>query len=332
MILVWSSEGGPLQLIGLAIFLIQFIVPQIVDGPTIIRQIMNDEFGVAGLPLLLIIIGLVIMMAALMGWVLSDHPGMFGGEEIDEMPAPEGTAANPVDVDAQDENTNNNDNRTMTYWESIRTSFQTFSPRSLMLISAFILPLSMVIPIFISLGGSGMNSSAGTIAVTILAIAAHACMAMAAYGVLRDFLAGTANDFPGNRRGRVPRSRKYTVADIADLVRKIPVEEYVSEQDLRDGECSISRMKRILANRGASEAANKCLERDDLVNEILRVRKYENECTICSEDYEDGDALRVLPCQHEYHLHCFDRWMYTFATNSRSSAEPSCPLCKHKLR
>ena len=293
---------------------------------------MNDEFGVAGLPLLLIIIGLVIMMASLMGWILSDYPRSFRGD-VDEMPAEEGTAANPVDVDAQDDNNEANGNQTTTYWESLRTSFQTFSPRSLMLTSAFILPLSMAIPIFINLGGSGlMNSSAGTIAVTILAIAAHACMAMAAYGVLREFLAGTANDFPGNRRGRMPRSRKYTVADIADLVRKVPVEEYVSEQDLRDGECSISRMKRILTHRGASEAADKCLEREDLVNEILRVRKYENECTICSEDYEEGDVLRVLPCQHEYHLHCFDRWMYTFATNARSNAEPSCPLCKHKLR
>lgn len=44
-----------------------------------------------------------------------------------------------------------------------------------------------------------------------------------------------------------------------------------------------------------------------------------------------SDALRVLPCQHEYHLHCFDRWVYTFATDSRPRTEPTCPLCKYTL-
>jgi hypothetical protein len=43
------------------------------------------------------------------------------------------------------------------------------------------------------------------------------------------------------------------------------------------------------------------------------------------------DALRVLPCQHEFHLHCFDRWVYTFATETRADTEPSCPLCKASL-
>ncbi|KAL3790265.1 hypothetical protein ACHAWO_001340 [Cyclotella atomus] len=332
MILVWSSEGGPLQCIGLAIFLIQFIIPQIYDPPPFIHNMSIDELGIGGLPLLIMILCLVLGMAAFMGWFFSDHPGIIGGNDNGGAArnSGDGTADNPVDVDAQDDDRNNNP-----LVNTIRRTLPNISPHYLLLASAFILPLSMVIPIFINLGASGIvESSSGTIAVTVLAIAAHACMAMAAYGVLREFLSGAHHQFPGNRRGAGgTRIKKYTMGEIADLVRKVPVEEYVSEREIRNGECSISKMKRILINRGAADAAERCLERQDLVNEIYRVRKYEEkECTICSEEYAEGDALRVLPCQHEYHLHCFDRWVYTFATDARANAEPSCPLCKCKLR
>jgi len=313
-------------------FLIQFIIPQFFDGTAVIQQIMNHEFGISGLPLLLMITFIVFAMAVFVGWLFYDSDGVLwaGMNDVTTIHG-DGTAENPVNVDAEEDvnNNTNNNHGLSNIWESIRSSMQNFSPHYLILVSAFILPLSMVIPILLG-GDSTIGSSTWSVAVTVLAIVAHACMAMAAYGVLREVVSG-ATPFPGNRRGR-PSRYKYTVGEIADLVRKIPVEEFVSEEDIKNGECSISRMKRILVHRGASEVVDRCLERDDLIKEICRVRIYDSECTICSEEYLDGDALRVLPCQHEYHLHCFDRWMYTFAADSRATTEPSCPLCKYKLR
>lgn len=85
-------------------------------------------------------------------------------------------------------------------------------------------------------------------------------------------------------------------------------------------------------NRGAFDALNKCIDRTDLLHEVEKVRKFNEECAVCAEQYEEGDALRVLKCQHEFHLHCFDRWVYTFATDSRrGNNKPSCPLCKTEL-
>lgn len=287
MILVWSSEnGGPLQIAGLALFLLQIIAqiaPTLFDGPTFVQLLVKDQ-----LILLILLVAVVIGMVGFVGVMLSDYPPVGNRNREEE----EGTAANPVDVDAQDESneTTNNDDVTGNsgIMNSIRRSVENFNSHYLMLTSAFILPLSMVIPILINVGGSGiMSSTAGTISLAVVALAAHACMALAAYGVLREYLSGAA-DFPGNRRGNTVRARKYTVAEMADLVRKIAVEEYVSEDDITNGECSISKLKRMLCHRGAGGAAKKCLEKDELTSELLRVRKHEKECTICSEDYAEG--------------------------------------------
>ncbi|XP_036119733.1 E3 ubiquitin-protein ligase RLIM-like [Molossus molossus] len=45
-------------------------------------------------------------------------------------------------------------------------------------------------------------------------------------------------------------------------------------------------------------------------------------CIICMTEYTEGNKLRSLPCSHEYHAHCIDRWL---ADNS------TCPICRRKV-
>ena len=40
---------------------------------------------------------------------------------------------------------------------------------------------------------------------------------------------------------------------------------------------------------------------------------------MCLEDFESGDPVRVLPCQHVYHVVCIDTWLIDKGT---------CPYCK----
>ncbi|XP_037109099.1 uncharacterized protein si:ch211-59o9.10 isoform X2 [Syngnathus acus] len=45
-------------------------------------------------------------------------------------------------------------------------------------------------------------------------------------------------------------------------------------------------------------------------------------CQICFGDYDDGERLRMLPCFHDYHVACIDRWLQDNTT---------CPICRVDL-
>ncbi|XP_073284938.1 uncharacterized protein [Primulina huaijiensis] len=44
------------------------------------------------------------------------------------------------------------------------------------------------------------------------------------------------------------------------------------------------------------------------------------QCYICLVEYEDGDSMRILPCRHEYHRACVDKWL--------KEIHRVCPLCR----
>ncbi|KAF8539706.1 hypothetical protein BDD12DRAFT_78808 [Trichophaea hybrida] len=44
----------------------------------------------------------------------------------------------------------------------------------------------------------------------------------------------------------------------------------------------------------------------------------QNQCPVCLEDFEQGQEVRVLPCQHNFHPDCIDPWLL--------NVSGSCPL------
>lgn len=305
------------------------------------------------IPLAAVTCAFLLVVTAIIIWVVFDWEWNNSNENDNSAgqhsatSAPAGSATNPVIID-DDENetstTNNannanssNDGGNRSLQDRARAILGSLSPLHVMIAAGIILPLAMIIPIVLDGGAAALFNDRNTLQLSMFAFLAHSFMAVGAYRILRGILNGDVGTYPGMRGAaagmRARRSRKYTVEDIAELVRKVPVEEFVSEEQLKSGECSISKMKRMLVNRGASDALHKCLDRNDLLQEIERVRKFNEDCAVCAEQYEEGDALRVLKCQHEFHLHCFDRWVYTFAASDsrRGNNKPSCPLCKTEL-
>lgn len=45
-------------------------------------------------------------------------------------------------------------------------------------------------------------------------------------------------------------------------------------------------------------------------------------CSVCISDYVVGNKLRQLPCLHEFHIHCIDRWL---------SENCTCPVCRRPV-
>ncbi|KAI3983872.1 hypothetical protein MKX01_011580 [Papaver californicum] len=44
------------------------------------------------------------------------------------------------------------------------------------------------------------------------------------------------------------------------------------------------------------------------------------QCYICLVEYEEGDCMRILPCHHEFHQTCVDKWL--------KEIHRVCPLCR----
>ncbi|KAF6168902.1 hypothetical protein GIB67_038399 [Kingdonia uniflora] len=60
------------------------------------------------------------------------------------------------------------------------------------------------------------------------------------------------------------------------------------------------------------------------VKSYTKLQKHQNEdeaqCYICLLEYEEEDSIRILPCRHEFHLTCIDKWL--------KEIHRVCPLCR----
>lgn len=70
--------------------------------------------------------------------------------------------------------------------------------------------------------------------------------------------------------------------------------------------------------RVAASSSGSAQEDDPLPESIGR-----ETCPICIVDFEDGDDVRVLPCEgkHVFHQACVDPWLLDLSS--------SCPICRH---
>lgn len=86
-------------------------------------------------------------------------------------------------------------------------------------------------------------------------------------------------------------------------LKKLPLEEFLAAT----GHASLGKgFEETWSNIdiGAQECKNDC-------------------CAVCLVDYEQGDLVRPLPCNHRFHRACIDTWL---------RQRPVCPLCMQNIR
>ena len=57
----------------------------------------------------------------------------------------------------------------------------------------------------------------------------------------------------------------------------------------------------------------------------------DNMCTICLEEFIEGEQLRALPCCHQFHAECVEAWVEAKAVAGRPVVECRCPNCNQSI-
>jgi hypothetical protein len=75
---------------------------------------------------------------------------------------------------------------------------------------------------------------------------------------------------------------------------------------------------------GATESKGKNLQDAEYAAPMKAREEDHLGCSICTEDFERGQDVRVLPCHHTFHPACIDPWLL--------NVSGTCPLCRVDLR
>lgn len=125
---------------------------------------------------------------------------------------------------------------------------------------------------------------------------------------------------PDGRRGRA------TFEQVAAALQKLPTELHLTRDDME--QAPVGELKAALSRSGLD--CSGCLEKCELIDMAASLGGSSfSSCSICCDDYESQQAVRVLPCHHRFHIECIDKW---FLSSTDFSRPPACPLCNAELK
>ena len=75
-------------------------------------------------------------------------------------------------------------------------------------------------------------------------------------------------------------------------------------------------------NMGAREGHIASLP-ESIVSNAEALPADSRQCSICLEDFKDGDTRKILPCLHGFHKDCVDKWL---------RQNGACPICKFRIQ
>lgn len=124
---------------------------------------------------------------------------------------------------------------------------------------------------------------------------------------------------PGTRR-RTPRGHRNRGAAMAGVTTWTFNDGNDYEELLELAE-RLGHVSRGLTNSQVNRLPTRLFSRGEATAASSSQRS--TECHICMSDYETGERLRILPCFHEFHTNCIDRWLVEKNT---------CPVCRLRVQ
>jgi hypothetical protein len=117
---------------------------------------------------------------------------------------------------------------------------------------------------------------------------------------------------------------------VVSLIKRYFQRRYLTQfREQRVQQLSMEELQRRRVNARHPGTPEEIISRIDLVEyhstlkEAMLAEGQEPTCTICLDDYAEGDKLRRFPqCKHMFHQECADLWLHTSHT---------CPNCRASL-
>ena len=63
-------------------------------------------------------------------------------------------------------------------------------------------------------------------------------------------------------------------------------------------------------------------EQINLIQIIKLTHNLDEHCSICLDEFKEGDELRLVECSHNFHIECLDKWLMLKNT---------CPICRKNI-
>ena len=153
-----------------------------------------------------------------------------------------------------------------------------------------------------------------------------ACVLLSAAAIVWALRHGPIGPPAAGGAARQPHQARQAPLDagaLRTLIHRLPLEPWLCSESRAT--LGVRELRERLHRRRVPTKG--LVERCELVD-ALEGSPHETLCAICYDNFADGEELRMLPCNHAFHIECVDRWLLDCGANRRSVA---CPLCNTPL-
>ncbi|XP_020220554.1 E3 ubiquitin-protein ligase RHA2B [Cajanus cajan] len=95
------------------------------------------------------------------------------------------------------------------------------------------------------------------------------------------------------------------------LLASLVIEVIILLQKLRSGPITTRQYLKLIEKKNPTICYTK------------RLKAEQAECRVCLSQFQEGEKLRKLKCQHTFHRDCLDTWLQQY--------KATCPLCRKQV-